>query len=40
MTQSLIGGYKFKHYLIMGIPITILMGIALVVLCPIMYGFA
>ncbi len=40
MTQSLVGGYKFKHYLIMGVPITILLGIALVVLCPIMYGFA
>lgn len=37
MTQSMVIGYRFKDYLIIGVPLTILLGVVLAVLCPIMY---
>lgn len=37
MTQSMVAGYRFKDYLKVGLPLTVLLGIVLAVLCPIMY---
>lgn len=39
MSQTLVAGYSFKDYLILGLPLTILLTVVVSVLCPIFYGF-
>ena len=37
MTQSMVAGYRFKDYMMIGLPLTVLLGVVLAVLCPIMF---
>lgn len=37
MTQAMVAGYRFKDYLVVGLPLTVLLGVVLAVLSPIMY---
>lgn len=37
MTQSMVAGYRFKDYLLVGLPLTVILGVVLAVLCPVMF---
>lgn len=37
MTQAMVAGYRFKDYLVVGLPLMVLLGVVLAVLSPIMY---
>ncbi|KOA19721.1 sodium-dependent dicarboxylate transporter SdcS [Clostridium homopropionicum DSM 5847] len=39
VTQTLVGGYKYKHYVIVGLPITLIMTIAAIIIIPAVYGW-
>jgi len=39
VTQTLVAGYRYKDYIMVGLPITIILTIAACILCPIMYSF-
>ena len=39
VTQTLVAGYRFKDYIRVGLPITVILTIACCILCPIVYGF-
>lgn len=39
VTQTLVAGYRYKDYVIVGLPITIILTILTCILCPIMYSF-
>lgn len=38
MTQVLVGGYRFKDYLKVGVPLAVILTVMIIVLSPIMYG--
>lgn len=37
MTQSMVAGYRFRDYLMVGLPLTVILGVVLAILCPIMF---
>jgi len=39
VTQTLVGGYRYKDYVYIGLPITIILTVLSCVLLPLMYGF-
>lgn len=39
VTQTLVAGYRFTHYVKIGLPITIILTIGCMILCPLVYGF-
>lgn len=38
MAQALVGGYRFKHYILVGLPITLIMTAVAIFLIPAIYG--
>jgi di/tricarboxylate transporter len=39
VTQTLVGGYRYKDYVYVGLPITIILTVLTCILLPLMYGF-
>lgn len=39
VTQTLVAGYRFKDYVWVGLPITVILTLVTCLLCPVMYGF-
>ncbi len=39
VTQTLVAGYRFKDYVSVGLPVTVLLTFVTCLLCPVMYGF-